>query len=387
MTRKIIHLDLDAFFCAVEERRNPGLRGKPFAVGGTPQERGVVASCSYPARMLGVRSAMPMAQAVRLCPELQIIPSDHAAYSLASKQVMEILNGVTPLVEQISIDEAFLDVSDLPEPPKIIAQRLQATIQLTLDLPCSLGTATNKLVAKIANDFGKSQNRRPDPPNAITNVEPGEEAVFLAQLPVIALWGVGPKTAARFEQSGILTIGQMAQLPEAELIRQFGKNGRDMHRHAHGLDNSPVVTTHATKSISQEVTFSHDVTDSKILHQTLRHQAQSIARSLRQEALIGKTIKLKLRWPDFTTLTRQSTLLQPTNQEADILQSAEKLLAANWMEHKPVRLIGISISNLEPGHHQLSLWDTPSERSQRLQNAIDDLHLRFGKDSIHRGIQ
>jgi DNA polymerase IV len=387
MTRKIIHLDLDAFFCAVEERRNPVLRGKPFAVGGLPQERGVVASCSYPARMSGVRSAMPMARALHLCPALQIISADHNAYSQASRQVMQCLNDVTPLLEQISIDEAFLDVSDLTEQPGSIASHLQTTIRRTLDLPCSLGTATNKLVAKIANDFGKSQHRGPDPPNAITVVQPGEEAAFLAPLPVIALWGVGPKTAARLEQLGILTIGQLSAWPESELIRQFGKNGRDLHRHALGLDDSPVITTHDTKSISQEVTFSKDINDPQILYRTLRQQAEKIAWQLRHAGLLGKTIKLKLRWPDFTTLTRQTTLKQPTDLESDILLTAEKLFEANWADRKPVRLIGIGVSGLEPDHRQLSLWETPSERSQRLQSAIDDLQNRFGKESIHRGLK
>lgn len=387
MTRKIIHLDLDAFFCAVEERRNPGLHGKPFAVGGQPQERGVVASCSYPARMSGVRSAMSMAQALHLCPALQIISADHTAYSQASRQVMQCLSDVTPLLEQISIDEAFLDVSDLPEQPGSIALHLQTTIRSTLDLPCSLGTATNKLVAKIANDFGKSQNRGFNPPNAITVVQPGDEAAFLAPLPVIALWGVGPKTAARLEQLGILTIGQLSAWPESELIRQFGKNGRDLHRHALGLDDSPVITSHDTKSVSQEVTFSKDINDPQILHRTLRQQAEKIAWQLRQAGLLGKTIKVKLRWPDFTTLTRQTTLKQPTDLESDILLTVEKLFEANWADRKPVRLIGIGVSGLEPDHRQLSLWETPSERSQRLQSAIDELQNRYGKESIHRGLK
>ncbi|MBI4771414.1 MAG: DNA polymerase IV, partial [Chloroflexi bacterium] len=206
MPRKILHLDLDAFFCAVEEQRDPALRGQAFAVGGRPEARGVVASCSYAARRFGVRSAMPMARAVKLCSGLIIVPSRHKVYSDVSRQVMERLYDLTPLVEQISIDEAFLDVSDLPESGEALARRLQATMRDELRLPCSLGVATNKLVAKIASDVGKAAARTGAPPNAILVVPPGEEAAFLAPLPAAALWGVGPKTATRLAGLGIHTI-------------------------------------------------------------------------------------------------------------------------------------------------------------------------------------
>ena len=259
MDRKIIHFDLDAFFCAVEEQLNPSLVGKPFAVGGRPDERGVVASCSYAARKYGVHSAMPTSRALRLCPGLIIVASRHGKYSKISKEVMAHLHALSPLVEQISIDEAFVEISDLQESGQEIAKRLQKTINDELGLPCSIGIASNKLVAKIANDVGKSSARTGAPPNAITDVPPGKEAEFLAPLAVDKLWGVGPKTAEKLEKIGVTTIGELAQRTEKELVRLFGRSGESLHRHSRGIDDSPIVTFHEPKSISQETTFTKDV--------------------------------------------------------------------------------------------------------------------------------
>ncbi|GIK37886.1 MAG: DNA polymerase IV [Chloroflexota bacterium] len=284
MPRKILHLDLDAFFCAVEEQRDPGLRGKAFAVGGRPDQRGVVASCSYATRRFGIHSAMPMSRAVKLCPQLIIVSSHFDLYRVASQQVMARLHLLTPLVEQLSIDEAFLDVSDLPEPAAVLARRLQGMINTELHLPCSLGVATNKLVAKIANDAGKSAARSGQPPNALQVVPPGQEAAFLAPLPVESLWGVGPKTAERLHGLGLRTIGDLARWPEADLVRRFGQPGHDLARHAKGLDERPVVTEHEAKSISQEITFVKDVTDDPILRETLRQQSEQVGYHLRAKA-------------------------------------------------------------------------------------------------------
>jgi DNA polymerase IV len=310
MTRTILHLDLDAFFCAVEETRNPALRGKAFAVGGKPDERGVVSSCSYAARRNGVRSAMPMSQALRLSPGLIVVPARHRLYSEVSRQVMDILHNVSGHVEQISIDEAFLDISDLREEPERLARRLQTRIRDEVQLPCSIGIASNKLVAKIATEVGKALRLREmrsaqgvaEPPNAVTTVPFGEEAAFLSPLPADMLWGVGPKTSKRLSELGIHTIGDIVRWPENELIRLFGENGRDLSRHAKGIDNRPIETERETKSISQETTFSRDVRDDKLLEKTLREQSAEVARQLRKNDLAGKTIKLKIRWPDFTTL-------------------------------------------------------------------------------------
>jgi len=385
MSRIILHLDLDAFFCAVEETRDPSLRGKAFAVGGKPDERGVVASCSYAARMFGVRSAMPMARALRLCPQLIIVSSRHRIYGEASKQVMARLNKLTPLVEQISIDEAFLDISDIKEAPEHLARGLQVGIRDELGLPCSMGIASNKLVAKIATEVGKKAAKSGTPPFALTIVPAGEEAAFLAPLPAEMLWGVGPKTSARLNELGIHTIGDMAKWPEGEMIRLFGENGRELSRHARGIDDQPIVTERETKSVSQEETFARDVRDDKSLEKTLREQAAEVARQLRKNNLAGTTIKLKLRWPDFTTLTRQSTLSQPTDQGEEISKVALDLMRAVRKSGQAVRLIGVGVSGLGPPIRQLSLWDTESEKSRRLQAAVDALKEKYGEKAIRHG--
>ncbi len=384
-TRKIIHLDLDAFFCAVEELRDPALKGQPFAVGGRPDERGVVSSCSYAARQFGVRSALPMAQAMRLCPGLLIISSHYSAYREKSDQVMEILRQHTALLEQISIDEAFLDLSDLPQPTLLLAQELQREINTRLQLPCSIGVATNKLLAKTATDVGKAKHRGPTPPNAIEVVLPGKEAEFLALLPAQALWGVGPKTAAHLAEIGIHTIGDIARLPEAVLIRQFGQAGREMYQHAHGIDDRPVVSERSARSISQEVTFDRDVASPAVLDETLRSLSEAVARNLRQKNLCAATIRIKLRWPDFTTHTRQVSLPQPTDQDGLIYTSALNLLHSIWSEGHAVRLIGVGASRLSESAHQLSLWDTPDQKERRLLDALDELRERYGEDVVRSG--
>jgi DNA polymerase-4 len=392
MPRIILHLDLDAFFCAVEETQNPALRGKPFAVGGKPNERGVVASCSYAARKLGVRSAMPMSRALRLCPGLVIVPGRHRLYSEVSKKVMEILHNQSGLVEQISIDEAFLDISDIRDEPERLARGLQARIHDELHLPSSIGIASNKLVAKIATEVGKALALKrikaqglAEPPNAVTVVPFGEEAAFLSPLPADMLWGVGPKTSQRLSELGIHTIGDIAKWPESELIRLFGENGRDLSRHAKGIDNRPIVTEHETKSISQEVTFSVDVVNDKTLEKTLREQSAEVARQLRRENLAGRTVKLKLRWPDFTTLTRQTTLTNPTDMEDEIAKTALALMRSVRKPNQAVRLIGVGVSGLGLPIRQLGLWDMDSEKSRRVQEVLDELQEKYGKDAIKRG--
>jgi len=389
MARKILHLDLDAFFCAVEARRDPTLRGRPIAVGGRPEERGVVASCSYEARHFGVRSAMPMARAVRLCPDLLILPHSRGLYQEASAQVMAILRDLTPLVEQLSIDEAFLDVSLLPDPPETIARRLQVAINNGLDLPVSLGAATNKLVAKIANNLGKVEaSRQTDgPPNAIRVVPVGEEASFLAPLPITELWGVGPKTAARLTGLGMKTIGDIAAWPEEDLVRRFGASGRALAAHARGIDDREVETAHETRSISREITFDRDVRDGALLRRTLRRLSDEVGRQTRKEGLAGMTIKIKLRWSDFTTLTRQVTRPAPTDQDDEIAAAALELFERHWPAGRPVRLIGVGISGFTAPGRQLGLWENPADvqEKQRLQKALDALRDRFGEDAVRRG--
>ncbi len=386
MPRTILHLDLDAFYCSVEETQNPELRGKPFAVGGNPNERGVVASCSYAARAVGVRSAMPMSRALQLCRQLIIVAGRHKLYGEYSEKVMEKLRNLTPLVEQISIDEAFLDISDIRETPSRLALDLQADIRIDLELPSSIGIASNKLVAKIATEVGKkSSKRKNEPPFGLTIVPAGDEANFLAPLPADMLWGVGPKTSARLTELGIYTIGDIARWPEKELVNLFGENGRDLWHHAQGIDDRSIVTEYETKSISQETTFNVDVRDEKTLENTLREQAAEVAKQLRKNDLAGKTVKLKIRWSDFTTLTRQVTLPTSTDNDDEIFNAAVKLMKIVRKPNQAVRLIGVGVSGIGAPVRQLSLWDVGGEKSRKLQEVVDKLQGKYGSDVIHRG--
>jgi DNA polymerase-4 len=336
---------------------------------------------------------MPMSKAIRLSPGLIIVSSRHHLYREVSRKVMERLHELTSLVEQISIDEAFLDISDVPGEPEMIARTLQGRIRDELQLPCSIGIASNKMVAKIATEVGKALRLREmrsaqseaKPPNAVTVVPVGEEAAFLSPLPADMLWGVGPKTSARLTDLGIHTIGDIAKWPESELIRMFGENGRDLSRHAKGIDDRPITTEHETKSISQEITYSRDVRDDKILHETLREMSVDVAAQLRRNNLAGKTIKLKIRWPDFTTLTRQTTLNHLTDDEAMIEKTVLQLLKSVRQPNQAVRLIGVGVSGLGQPIRQLGLWDLDSEKARRVQNVMDELHEKYGKGVIKRG--
>ena len=384
MERKILHLDLDAFFCSVEELLDPNLKGKPFAVGGNPQGRGVVASCSYAARKFGVHSAMPMARALVLCPELIVIHHRHGLYGEYSHKVMDILRSYTPLFQQISVDEAFLDVSDLPQPAGAIAHEIQSRVYREVKLPCSLGVATNKLVAKVANDYGKSQVKSGQAPRQITIVPPGGEAAFLAPLEIQALWGIGPKTSQKLHNKGIHTIGQLAALSIAELEAYFGNNALEMHARALGIDPSPVHSEREVKSVSNEVTFASDTVDGEALKRTLRALADKVGYRLRQAGLAGSVVQIKLRYSNFETLTRQTALPQPTDLDDEIYEAAEKIFEANITPARPVRLIGVGVSKLSPPYRQLSLWDDDQEEKEKLAGAIDQLKEKYGQDIIKR---
>lgn len=392
MSRKILHLDLDAFFCAVEEQRDPRLIGRPFAVGGRPEQRGVVASCSYAARRYGVHSAMPMARALKLCPDLIVVSGRHRTYGEVSRKVMDRLLALTDQVEQVSIDEAFLDATSLPEAGEDLARQLQANIRQELGLPCSLGVATNKLVAKIANDVGKAGVKKsgpPGPPNAITVVPAGQEAEFLAPLAVRALWGVGPKTEARLATMGITTIGDLAARTQDELAKVFGKHGRDLAVRSLGIDDSPIITTHTAKSFSQETTFAEDLRDPGALYKTLSELSQGVAHQLQESEMFCLTIKIKLRWSDFTTITRQVTLDSPTDKHEIIFQTAMALFEKAWPQNRPVRLVGVGASGLSDNKiatgifRQLQLWEKNPVGHRGLQESIEDLQERTGDRSVN----
>ena len=386
ITRKILHVDLDAFFCSVEEKFDTSLKGKAFATGGSPDGRGVVSSCSYAARQHGIHSAMPMKLALRMYPQLMVVRGHFREYSNQSREVMKIINEMTPLVEQISIDEAFLDVSDLPADPKRIASDLQMAIFSKLNLPCSIGAATNKLVAKIATNVGKSNHRGNTPPMAINVIDPGKEQSFLAPLPVIEMWGIGPKTAEEFNKMGIKTIGDIVKFPEDALVKRFGNYAFDLIQRAKGIDDHPVSDLEGIKSVSNETTFFTDVKDREQLLLVIKQLSEKVAMRLRRKHLSGKTVKIKLRWPNFQTLTRQMTLTQPTNQDSIIYNSACELFKLEWSPGKPVRLIGVGVSHLSTEIQQLSLFNNSFQKEKKLLSAIDELRDRFGEKSIQKGI-
>jgi DNA polymerase-4 len=348
--RAIVHLDLDAFYAAVEVLENPDLAGKPILVGGDPEGRGVVATASYAARAYGVHSAMPMHRAVRLCPDAIVLPTRHTLYREYSRRVMAILHAVTPVVEEMSIDEAYLDLTAQVEEWETsvgIARRLQERVREEIGLSASLGVAANKLVAKVASDHDK--------PGGLTVVRPGEEAAFLAPLPVRVIWGIGPVTAERLASLGVATVGDLAQVSESDLVKRFGKHGAGMARRARGIDHRPVVTEHERKSVSREKTFRHDLQALNDLKRVLWRLSKSVARRLGRAEAAAETIAIKLRYADFETLTRQMTLEVPTRDEIEIYRAALVLLEETWDRERAVRLLGVGGHNLSPPTGQLRL--------------------------------
>ena len=385
MTRKILHLDLDAFFCSVEEILDPSLKGKPFAVAGRPDQRGVVSSCSYAARKFGIHSAMPTSRALSLLPQLILVSDRHGNYSEFSDKVMAILDDTSPLVEKVSIDEAFLDVSDMQQSGKQIARSLQDRIRAELDLPCSIGVATNKLVAKVANDYGKSKSNSSTAPCAITVVPPGAEADFLAPLPVQALWGIGPKSAESLNSLGITTIGDLASMRDSDLSALLGKTAPEIRDRARGIDNSPISLEHEAKSVSNETTFAKDVADQPYLLEVLHQLSERVGSRMRISNVAGNTIQIKLRYADFSTITRQVTLPVFTNQDSEIFTAAIALFNTHWSKGMPVRLLGVGVSGLGAPLRQLDLWEKQDGlREQQLLKAIDQLRERYGKNIIQR---
>lgn len=385
--RLIFHLDLDAFYCAVEELLDPGLSGKPFAVGGKPAGRGVVSSCSYVARSLGIRSAMPMARAVVICPDIIFLPGHHHIYREKSKQVMKIIQNLSPLNEQISIDEAFIDFSGYIGSAIDKARSIQSDIHEATGLPCSIGISSNKLVAKVATDIGKATSKTKTYPRSIHLVPHGEEATFLSPLPLEMLWGIGPVTASKLQELGIFNIGQLARWPMEDIISRIGKIGYEFHLRANGIDDRPVVPFHEPKSFSQEITFSRDTLDKVFIRKQIETQSKNIASSLKENNLLGTSIKIKIRWPDFSTITRQITLTAPTNESQIIFDTAWSLFLKNWIKNDPIRLIGIGIKGLQEPNRQLTLWEkTDYKKLAKLESTIFELKSRFGESAITKGM-
>jgi DNA polymerase-4 len=350
--RAIVHLDLDAFYAAVEVLENPELAGKPILIGGDPEGRGVVATASYAARDYGVHSAMPMYKAVRLCPDAIVLPTRHDLYRSYSRRVMALLYDVTPVVEKMSIDEAYLDLTERVgewEEAVMLARRLQERVQDEVGLSASLGVATNKLVAKVASDHDK--------PGGLTVVQPGDEASFLAPLSVRVIWGIGPVTAEKLAAMGIETAGDLAQVSEQALVERFGgEHGVAMARRARGLDRRPVVTEHERKSVSRETTFGRDLRNINDLKRHLWRLSQSVAQRMERAEVEAGTVTVKLRYGDFETLTRQMSLGIPTSDAVRIYGAAFVLMERVWDKGRPVRLLGVGGDHLVPPTGQLPLF-------------------------------
>ena len=374
--RTIVHVDMDAFYASVEQRDRPELQGLPVIVGADPRGRGVVSTASYEARRFAVHSAMPIGRAARLCPAGVFLPVDMAKYAQVSRQVMTILADFTPLLEPVSIDEAFLDVTGsgaLLGDGEAIARRIKSRIGDEVRLTASVGVASNKFVAKVASDLRK--------PDGLVVVAPGGEADFLAPLPISRLWGVGRVTASALDSMGIRTIAQLAATSVGHLEARFGSGGAFLLALAHGRDDRPVEPFSPPKSMGAEETFDVDHRDLQRLRATLRAQAERVARELRAEGYAGRTVTLKLRFADFSTITRAQTG-DPTQDGLTIYRRVEALFSRVRLA-QAVRLIGVSVSMLgSAGSGQLSLLEPNVARTERLARAVDSLAARFGEEAV-----
>jgi DNA polymerase-4 len=360
VSRTILHADLDAFYASVEQLDNPELRGKPVVVGGSPEGRGVVAAASYEARRFGVRSAMPMSRALRLCPDAVRVSPRFDRYAAVSRQVMAIFRALTPLVEPLSLDEAFLDVSGWVRDgadPRRIARELKDEVRSATGLTLSVGAGSNKSVAKIASDLEK--------PDGLVVVPPGTEAAFLAPMPVRALWGVGPKTEAVLHRAGIRTIGDLARRGAADARRLLGSNGDFLHGMARGIDDREIVIEHERKSVGAECTFARDLPDGPELRRALSEIAGEVARRLGKAHVKAHTVAIKLRYANFHTITRQASLKTPAGDADEIAAVATQLLDNVIAAGDEFRLLGIQCSRLVEAGAQAQLWDDDAETASR----------------------
>ncbi|MFQ5860441.1 MAG: DNA polymerase IV [Dehalococcoidia bacterium] len=342
-SRYILHADLDAFYASVEQRDNPALKGRPVVVGGPPETRGVVAAASYEARRYGIHSAMAMRTALRACPELVRVSPRFSSYREVSRQVMETFRRLTPLVEPLSLDEAYLDISEQVPLERVQeeARALKDSVRWETELAVTIGGGSSKTVAKIASQVAK--------PDGLLLINPGEERAFLAPLDVEMLGGVGPKTAAVLREYSINTLGQLATCDEAWLGHTFGKRGPELRERARGIDLQRVAPERETKSVSAESTMPQDVEDESALREEMQGLVQSVSRRLQRTGLKGKTVYIKLRLADFTTFTRQMTLLSPTDEAEVIFQVAFDLLRRELKPGRRFRLVGVGVTNFQGG--------------------------------------
>ena len=377
----ILHVDMDAFFASVEQLDRPELRGKPVLVG-YDGPRGVVAAASYEARVYGCRSAQPIAVAKRLCPNAIIVPGRGGRYREVSRRVFAIFESHTPLVEPLSIDEAFLDVAGtgrLLGSPEQIAQNIRGRIRAETGLTASVGVAPNKFLAKLASDLCK--------PDGLLVIGQDDVARILPPLPVTRLWGVGPKTALKLERYGIRTIGDLQRQTPEWFERHFGADAGHFQALSFGKDGRTVTPDHEAKSIGQEQTFDQDVADPQAVRDVLRSQAEEVGMRIRRHGLFARAVTVKIRFGAFQTITRSATLDAPVDSTQLLWEAAARLFD-HWTEHafQPVRLIGLTAKELSRTEGQLSLFPAPGlEKLRQLDRAVDAINSRYGKSSIRRG--
>jgi DNA polymerase-4 len=382
-TPSILHVDLDAFFVSMEVLRRPELRGLPVVVAGGLGPRGVVNTCSYEARRFGIRSAMPVSQARRLCPQAVYLASDWHYYSPASKQFHRILRDYTPVVEPAGADEAYLDVHGselLYGDGEAIGQDIRRRVLAEIGITCSVGVSSNRLVSKVASDAAK--------PDGLIVVPAGSEAQFLAPRQVRDLPAIGARTAEVLGGMGIRTIGDLAGVPVSVLQERFGKHGAGLHARALGINETPVTAGRGTaRSVSRETTFGRDEPRPERLRAVLRSQAERVCADLERHALSARTVTVKLRFPPFETLTRSWTSSQPLELAAEVFEAGVRLFERAWREngYRPVRLIGLGVSNLRERSNQLRLGETVDER--QLPGVLAGLRERFGDEAIQRAAE
>ena len=381
--RQIIHVDMDEFFAAVEKLDRPELRGKCLLIGGTAAGRGVVATASYEARKFGCHSAMPMSRAMRLCPQAIVLPVRGRRYREISQQVFEIFERFTPLVEPLSIDEAFLDVSGTERlfgPAEQIARRIKQAVRDEVGLACSVGVAPNKFLAKVASDLQK--------PDGLVVVTGENLHRLLDSLAITRLWGVGPAAEKQFQKLNIRTIGQLRRCDERMVRELLGEAGEHFHRLANGVDDRPVTPDSQAKSIGTEQTFAVDIAEPQELRRILLQQCWQVARRLRRNQLKARTVTLKLRHGDFTTLTRSATLDEATDETEELWRTAARVFDDWAGKHfAPLRLLGSTASQLSAaGGGQLSLFASEQRhRNRQLDEALDNIAERFGSSAVRRG--
>jgi len=386
----ILHVDMDAFFAAVEQHDDPALAGRPLAVG-SPTGRGVVAAASYEARVFGIRSAMPMVRARRLCPGLTVVRPRFGRYREVSDRLMAVLRDITPLVEPLSLDEAFLDVAGavrLFGPPPEIGVKVRERVRSELGLPCSVGVGPTKSVAKLLSELAK--------PDGLLHWPAAEVEDRLRPLPVSVLWGAGPRTTERLTENGLVTVGDLADVDVRLLRRLVGDAlGAQLHALAHGVDPRPVEPAHEARSISAETTFDEDVDDPVVLERRLQRLATGVARRLREQGLAARTVTIKVRFADHRAVTRSHTIPAPTDRTHELVAAGRRLLAAMRLERARVRLIGFRLSGLgvPDGVAQLALLDdegtangdggrVPGERWDALDRAADAIVARYGGPAV-----